>query len=134
LEVSNLLKPTSDSLLWLGAVIYPNPSDALVLIGHASPKTFSGMQVTALVNYIKTKTKWKPGQSIFLNGCNAGKGDNSIAQQLSKALNGNTVIAPDEDVINILGIIDVGPYASDYNGNVDFNSPGNLRCFGSCLK
>jgi hypothetical protein len=134
LEVSNLLNPISDPLLWLGAVIYPNPSDSLVLIGHASPSIFGNKNVSQLVTHIKESTNWKPGQAIFLNGCNAGKGNNSIAQQLSKALNGNTVIAPDEDVINILGIIDVGPYASDSNGNVDFNSPGNLRCFGSCLK
>ena len=36
---------------------------------------------------------WREGKIIYLNSCNAGRGDNSIAQQLSKKLH-TTVIAP----------------------------------------
>jgi hypothetical protein len=120
-------------MVWLAGQTYPNPPNALVLIGHANPVIFAKKTINELEEYIKKKTNWESGQPIILNGCNAGKGNNSIAEQLSKRLNGNTVVAPDNFVINI-GPIDVGPYNVDANGDPDFNSPGEWKCFGLCIK
>jgi uncharacterized protein RhaS with RHS repeats len=133
LEKVNFIDPISDTMIWLGGQLFQNPKNTLVMIAHAGPKSFNGMNVSQLKQKIEKETKWKPGQPIILNGCNAGAGENSIAEQLSKALGGNTVVAPDTFVIN-WGPVDAGPYNLDVNGDPDFNNPGRWKCFGECTK
>ena len=73
-----------------------NPSDSILINSHGSPSTVNHMDAQALAKRILKESKtWKAKTKITLNSCNTGKGDNSIAQQLSKILHTTVVeVAP----------------------------------------
>jgi hypothetical protein len=118
---------------------YPNPENALVIIAHGGPKTLNKWNAQQLAAYIKANTQWKQGDPIILNACKTGQGADSIAEQLSTILGGNTVVAPDQAVWNI-GLWDLGPYeakstdpSSPLYNKPDWSKPGSWRCFGACV-
>ncbi len=138
LEKLNLINPFRDPVIWAAAEAHPNPSNALLIISHGNPQAVKTMSAGQLADYIKANSGWQPGHPIILNACRTGQGNDSVAEQLSKALGGNTVVAPDQYTWNI-GLWDIGTYAaksedrsSPDSNRPDFSKPGTWRCFGKC--
>ena len=105
-----------------------NPSDSIHVNSHGSPTTVNHMDAQKLANRIVKESKiWKPGTKIKLNACNTGKGDNSIAQKLSKILQ-TTVVAPDQFTWTA-GPIDMGTWGATQSGNMDVTQPGHWNTF-----
>jgi hypothetical protein len=90
------------------------------------------MNAQQLAKKIKAESKtWQPGTTIVLNSCNAARGENSIAQQLSGILRAK-VIGNDQPVWS-LGPFDLGSWGT--NGSTktgalpDFTTRGNQVTF-----
>ena len=109
LEKLILIRPHRDPMIFVAALRYANPPNALALISHGTPTSVSMMNAKDVAAYIKKNTNWKADQPIILNACKTGRGENSIAEQLSTELGDNTVIAPTAFIWN-LGPFDVGPF------------------------
>ena len=89
--------------------------------GHGNSESmmgddYSNISVEELASRIKKDTNYNKKDSIQLNSCETGKGENSFAERLSKALN-TEVSAPD----NLLNI--------DENGKLEVVQPGKWRKF-----
>jgi hypothetical protein len=98
------------------------------------------MNAQQLAKRIKAESKtWQPGTTIILNSCNAARGENSIAQQLSSVLH-TTVIGNDQPVWSI-GPFDLGSWGTyGANGGMktggfpDFTTSGNKVTFVNGVK
>ena len=109
LKKLRLIRPHRHPMIFVAAMRYTNPPNALVVISHGTPTSVSMMNAKDVAAYIKKNTNWKADQPIILNACKTGRGENSIAEQLSTELGDNTVIAPTAFIWN-LGPFDVGPF------------------------
>jgi hypothetical protein len=107
----------------------PDPSDEVFINSHGSESTVNHLKAEDVAKRIARESellKKKPHSTIVLNACNTGKGDNSIAQKISKYLH-TTVIAPDQYVWGA-GPIDAGTWGES-NGHIDLTHPGHWRVF-----
>jgi hypothetical protein len=104
---------------------YTSPNGYFTVQGHGDSGHIYGpdgkeISPEALAERIKHDENYTPGQGVELISCETGKGENSFAQQLAKAL-GDTVYAPDNIVHvvtttnTILGIVS----SHEYNLQVD---------------
>ena len=98
------------------------------------------MRAAELARRIKKTDAWKRGiRKIKLNSCNSAKGNDPIAQQLSRILQA-TVIGADQPVWSFLGTW--GTYGADaegrkydkdgqpkHEGVPDFTNPGHWITF-----
>ena len=110
-----------------------NPSGSILINSHGSPSTVNHMNARQLAKKIKKEAEtWKPGTKITLNACNTGKGDNSIAQQLSKILH-TTVVAPDQPTWTA-GPLDLGAWGKTESGGMDITQPGHWNTFVDGVK
>ncbi|HEY2324006.1 MAG TPA: RHS repeat-associated core domain-containing protein [Thermoanaerobaculia bacterium] len=113
----------------------PDPNDAILINSHGSNQTVNHMTANQLARRIKKEAKtWKRGRKIILNSCNAARGDNSIAQRLSKILR-TTVIGADQPVWS-LGPVDLGTWGTwgasggdKHGGGPDFTTRGHWVTF-----
>lgn len=124
-------------MLYVSALMLPNPVNGLLVVSHGSPQSVRLMNAQQLADYIRANTGWRQGQPIILDACRTGQGSNSIAEQLSKILGNSPVIAPDQYVWNTL-FWEIGvfpPQSTDKNNPLnnrpDVTKPGEFRCFGN---
>ena len=119
-EKKIFLNPTKDETLHKGATNYKDNIPTIHIWAHGSNKTIefynekTGEPTTAssageVLDFLNehvfpTSDAWQKHSldgtqaAIVLHSCEAGKGDNSIAQQLSEQLPNTVVIAPTEKV------------------------------------
>jgi uncharacterized protein RhaS with RHS repeats len=129
LEKINLI-PVNDRIYTSADAVRDNPK-VLTIVSHGSSATVNGMSHNSLAKFIRESGKWKSGMPVILNSCNAGKGDNSIAELLAKELN-TQVVGPDQQVWSIpYSKTDLAtPYEAATGGNFpDFRVPGNWILF-----
>ena len=145
-EKHNMMDPNTEDIeqryLFEGAVNfneYGKDNSHIFFISHGSPNAMfphgkGEMNAEGFVNYLKEnsklwqETKDKSSLTIVLISCETGKGENSIAQQISKLLPDVTIVAPTEEVRNFT--LDgnsriVGTSETDYMPDVQDPS-----CFG----
>jgi len=68
---------------WLNSV----PDNTILVNAHGTSATVNGMTAQELADKILEDSNiWRPGTAIILNSCNSARGDDSIAQKLSKIL------------------------------------------------
>ena len=123
-EVHNMMNPyTSDPsqyALYVAATRFPDKTDQIFYISHGSSDKMypmgitDGINASEFVEYIKTNSSvWsneydKSKVTIVLLSCETGKGENSIAEQISVLLPLSTIIAPNDELKAMI----------DLNGNV----------------
>lgn len=111
------------------------PDNTILINSHGGPATVNHMDAGKLADRIKEESKtWRPGVTIILNSCNSARGENSIAQQLSRVLR-TTVIGSDQPVWSF-GPFDLGSWGTygakggmKTGGRPDFTRRGNQVTF-----
>jgi hypothetical protein len=95
-----------EKLTWLSktdvnyveAMLQSDPEDAIVINAHGTNARIDRLTPDDLSKRIRGSAKtWEPGRKIVLKSCNAARGENSIAQQLSALLH-TTVVGSDRPV------------------------------------
>lgn len=94
----------NDTIVYNSSQAVPDQDGVLNVWGHASQDNIKDdrggisnreeLNASELAELIKKSGLWDPGMPVVIWGCNSGKGNNSIAQQLSDEL-GTWVKAPD---------------------------------------
>jgi RHS repeat-associated protein len=113
----------------------PDDPTVCLVISHGSNVTVSHMHAKALNKRLSKLCK--PKQPVKLDACSAGRGENSIAEQLAR-LRGTRVTAPDDRVWTTPWDTELDtPYPpisedkdSFFNDLPNFARPGNWREFG----
>ena len=123
---------------------YPDNSNTLTIFGHADPKSINddrkdkknGTPLTAsdLAKLIQNETGWKPGTPIKIEACNAARGENSLAEQLSDILS-TEVSGHDSFLIPLPGSPGNYTYSAEFFG-IPLHIPagqwsGNVKTFPS---
>jgi uncharacterized protein RhaS with RHS repeats len=129
-----ILLPKDDPNYPAAEKIPDDPTICLV-ISHGSNLTVNHMYAKQLNNRINKSCK--PKQPVKLDACNAGKGENSIAEQLAKARK-TRVTAPDDRIWTTPWDTELDtpypPISEDKNSPLNrwpnYARPGNWREFG----
>ncbi len=68
---------------WLNSV----PDNTILINSHGTSSKVNGMTAQELADKIRADSQiWRPGTAIILNSCNSARGDDSIAEELSKIM------------------------------------------------
>ena len=109
-EIINKMNPSLDKALCdAGNNIIDKRDNRIFFVSHGSPTAMyphgqGEMNAEGFVEYLKANsTEWKNTKDkssivIVLISCETGKGENPIAQQISKLLPEVTIVAPTEEV------------------------------------
>ncbi len=126
--------PEGDSSKWAAEQMHAGRYTILIN-AHGTVRTVNGMDPLKLANAIKKDSKtWSPRTVIILNSCDSGRGNHSIAQELSKIMQ-TTVIGNDQPNWTA-GPLDLGTWGTlganggqKTGGWPDFNTPGHKVIF-----
>jgi len=107
-EIINKVSPSDKTRYDAGNNIIDLKDNHIFFVSHGSPTAMyphgqGEMNAEGFVNYLKENSKvWQKTEDkssivIVLIACETGKGDNPIAQQISKLLPEATIVAPTEE-------------------------------------
>ncbi len=132
----NLLNPQKDPWLHSQVKLLPTSPKKITLAGHADSREIDDergkqskpLNAKTLAPEITSHPKYSQDTTIVLYACDAGKGNISLAEQLSKRL-GNTVVAADESVLPENGRTVVAPISPTDQNAPDMSKKRRFRVF-----